>query len=342
MSKTKLTGIQKIAVLLSFVNRDCAGRLLKVFDPDEQQRITQAVLELENVDLTTGDLEGIIDEFQKLLESGGSAMPNVEKTLAELLSQLHGSEDAKRRLAQLREESRTTHPFRGLRGIRGVDLARILQSEHVQIQAVVLAHLDHELAAQVLDEMPEAHRTVLVTRMANMDEPPARLVKQLAHEISERARGLKRVEVRDPSLPDPRLEKVARILLNATPGNDKAVLEGIGARNEDLATRIRERMFEWDDLKGIDKKTMQRILADIDTRLLALSLKGCDEAVAAKILGAVSQRTGEMIKEERDLLGAVPVKDVTDARKQILTIVRDLISKGEVSVARGKEAAYVS
>jgi flagellar motor switch protein FliG len=87
---------------------------------------------------------------------------------------------------------------------------------------------------------------------------------------------------------------------------------------------------------------MQRVLADIDTRLLALGLKACDEAVAARILGAVSQRTGEMIKEERDLLGSVPLKDVLDARKQILSTVRDLISKGEVTVARGKEAVYVS
>src|SRR6185369_4285440 len=131
------------------------------------------------------------------------------------------------------------------------------------------------------------HRTIVVTRMANMDQPPARLVKQLAHEISERARGLKRVEARDPSMPDPRLETVARILLSATPGNDKSVLEGIGARNEDLATKIRERMFEWDDLKGLDKKTMQRILSDIDTRILALGLKACDEVVSSKILGAV-------------------------------------------------------
>jgi flagellar motor switch protein FliG len=269
-------------------------------------------------------------------------LPNVEKTLAELLSQVHGPDEARKRLVQLREESRTSHPFRSLRGIRGADLARILLAEHPQIQAVVLAHLDHDLAAQVLDEMPETHRTAVVTRMANMDEPPARLVKQLAHEISERTRGLKRVDGRDASMPDPRLETVARILLNATPGNDKAVLEGIGARNEDLASKIRERMFEWNDLKGLDKKTMQRILADIDTRILALGLKACDETVSSKILGAVSSRTGEMIKEERDLLGSVPLKDVLDARKQILAIVRDLISKGEVTVARGKDAAYVS
>ena len=339
---SNLTGIQRIAILLAVVGRETAARLLRVFDADEQQRITQAVLELENLELTADAVKDIIDEFRKLLQSGGTAMPNVEKTLAELLSVVHGPDEARKRLVQLREESRTSHPFRGLRGIRGGDLARILLAEHPQIQAVVLSHLDHDLAAQVLDEMPETHRTAVVTRMANMDEPPARLVKQLAHEISERTRGLKRVDGRDASMPDPRLETVARILLNATPGNDKSVLEGIGARNEDLASKIRERMFEWNDLKTIDKKTMQRILSDIDTRILAMALKACEETVSAKILGAVSSRTGEMIKEERDLLGSVPLKDVLEARKQILAIVRDLISKGEVTVARGKDAAYVS
>jgi flagellar motor switch protein FliG len=239
-----LTGIQRIAVLLSVVGRETAGRLLRAFDGDEQARITQAVLELENLELTKDGVKEIIDEFRKLLQSGGTAMPNVEKTLGELLSQIHGPDEAKKKLVQLREESRTTHPFRGLRGLRGPDLARVLLAEHPQIQAVVLANLDHDLAAQVLDEMPEQHRTVIVTRMANMDEPPARLVKQIAHEISERTRGLKRVDGRDAAAPDPRLETVARILLSSSPGNDKAVLEGIGARNEDLATRIRERRFE--------------------------------------------------------------------------------------------------
>ena len=80
----KLNGIQKIAVLLAVVNRECAARLLRVFDGDEQQRIAQAVLELENLDLSMDAMKEIVDEFRTLLQTGGSAVPNVEKTLAEL------------------------------------------------------------------------------------------------------------------------------------------------------------------------------------------------------------------------------------------------------------------
>ena len=96
----KLKGIQKIAVLLAVVSRETAGRLLRVFDADEQQRITQAILELENLDLTSDSIKEIIGEFRELLQSGGSAMPNVEKTLSELLSQVHGPDDAKKRMSR--------------------------------------------------------------------------------------------------------------------------------------------------------------------------------------------------------------------------------------------------
>jgi flagellar motor switch protein FliG len=338
----KLNGMQKVAVLMSVVNRETAARLLRQFEDDEQQRITQAILELENMDLDEASIVSIIDEFRKLLVSGGSAIPNVEKTLSELLSHVHGLEDAKKRLAQLREESKTSHPFRALRGIRGVDLAKVLASEHPQVQALVLTHLDHELAASVLDATPEEKRPELVSRMAAIEDPPARLVKQVAHEIIERTRGLKRGGETDPSKPDPRLDTVAKILLNAQPGNDKQVLEHIGARDESLATRIRERMFEWNDLQSLDRRTMQRVLADIDTRVLSLALKASDTGVSERIFASVSQRTAEMIRDERELLGSVPLKDVLDARNQILNTIRDMMSKGEISVARGKDAVYVT
>ncbi len=339
----KLSGIQKIAVVLAVVNRETAVKLLKTFEEDEQQMITQALLELENLDLDESSITSIVDEFRKLLKEGGSAITNIEKTLNELLAHVHGPEEARKRITQLREESKTSHPFRALRGLKGGDLAKVLLTEHPQVQALVLMHLDHDLAASVLDEIPEDLRPALVARIAATEEPPARLVKTVAHEVIERTRGLKRGGEKDPNATDPRLETVARILLSAQPGNDKLVLDSLTTKNEDLAKKIREKMFEWTDLLSLDKRTMQRVLADTDTRLLAMSLKGSDESgVGAKVLSAVSSRTADMIKDERELLGSVPLKDVLDARNQILNSIRDLISKGEISIARGKDAVYVT
>jgi flagellar motor switch protein FliG len=339
---TSLSGIHKVAVLMALVGADMAARLLKQFESDEQAAITKAMLDLEDMEVDEESIRGTLEDFRTLLATGGSAIPNLEKTLVEVLNKAYGADETRRRLAEMKEEAKVTYPFRSLRGLRPHDLAKVLMAEHPQVQALVLAHLDPEQAGAVLDGFPEEERPALVVRMANLEEPSARLLKQVAADISERCRGLKRGEDRDPGAPDPRLETVAEILLNAPTGADKRILESLASHSEDLVSRIRERMFEWADLSTLDKRTMQRVLADVDTRLLALALKRCDDAVRDQILGSVSQRTAEMIKEERDLLGSVPLKEVIEAQGHILKGIRDLISKGEVTPRRGKESVYVA
>ncbi len=337
-----LSGIHKVAVLMALVGADMAARLLKQFELDEQASIMKAMHELEDMELDEESIHATLEDFRSLLASGGSAIPNLEKTLVEVLNKAYGADETRRRLAEMKEEAKVTFPFRALRGLRPADLARVLMGEHPQVQALVLAHLDPEQAGSVLEGFPEEVRPPLVIRMANLEEPSTRLLKQVAADITERCRGLKRGEERDPDAPDPRLETIAEILLNAPSGTDKRIFDVLAEKSEDLVTRIRERMFEWTDLSSLDKRTMQRVLAEVDTRLLALALKRCDDAVRDQILGSVSQRTSEMIKEERDLLGSVPLKEVLEAQGSILTGIRELISKGEITPRRGKESVYVA
>lgn len=340
--RKKLNGAQKIAVLMAVSGGETAAKLLRQFEDDEQKRIEQAMLEVDRLRLDEECLKAVFEDFRKLLEFGTAALPNVEKSLADMLAAVHGGDAARRRIEELRSNLRADHPFRQLRGLRPADLAKVLRSEHAQIQATVLAYLDADLAAAVLDAYPEVERPPLVARMAVLEAPHARLLKQIADQIRDRTRNLKREEEREPGTPDPRVEAVAKILLNAEPGNDVKILEKIGEQGPDLAQKIRERMLQWSDLAGIDKRTMQRILADLDTKVLALALKAGDEDARAAILGAVSSRTSAMISEERDLLGSVPLKDVLDAQAQVLAQVREMVSKGEVKLVRGKDAVYVS
>jgi flagellar motor switch protein FliG len=340
--RKKLNGAQKIAVLLAVSGAETAAKLLRQFEEDEQRRIEQAMLEVDRLRLDEESLKAVMDDFKKLLEFGTAALPNVEKSLVDMLAAIHGGDAARRRIEELRSNLRADHPFRQLRGLRAADLAKVLRTEHAQIQATVLAYLDPDQAAAVLDSYPEIERPPLVERMAVLEAPHARLLKQIADQVRDRTRNLKREDEREPGAPDPRVETVAKILLNAEPGNDAKILEKLGEQGPDLAQRIRERMFQWSDLAMVDKRTMQRILADLDTKVLALALKAGDEDSRASILGAVSSRTSTMIAEERDLLGSVPLKEVLDAQAQILAAVREMVSKGEVKVVRGKDAVYVT
>lgn len=333
-----LKGVQKIAVLLAGLGDEAAARVLAVFDEDEQERIGQAMVELEDENLGEEVVAAVVEEFKTMVKSGVGFRSHVGRTLQTVLNRLYGADEAAKRLSRIREESRSRHPFRPLQLLQAPDLARILRDEHPQLQALVLGNLEPEQAADVLRCMPEGDRPSVVERMATMEEPPPRLLKQVAQEIIERTRGLPRAEGRAP--PDARMGVVADIL-NAAPEASKEILAKVDEEDQVLGTRIRERMFTWRDLGAFDKRTMQKVLAGIDTKVLAVALKASDQATTDAIFAATSQRTKDMILEEKDLLGSMALSEVLDAQRQILTVTRDLISSGEIAVNKGRGAAYV-
>jgi flagellar motor switch protein FliG len=124
--------------------------------------------------------------------------------------------------------------------------------------------------------------------------------------------------------------KAAASLLNNLGGGDKTVLEKIEALDADIAGAIREEMFTFDDIQKLDKKSMQKILAAVDSRQLAVSLKAAIPPVEQAILGNLSKRAGDMVREERDNLGPTPLTEVLTAQGEILKLIRDLIDKGEI------------
>jgi flagellar motor switch protein FliG len=337
----KLKGIEKIAILLAALGKEASSQVIQHLEPDEQERIGHTMLELEETVIEENLISSVLTEFRNQLFSGGSLRTRMGKALEEMMTSVFEEGEAQQRIERIREETKSKHPFRGLRGIKASDLARVLSEEHRQIQALVLANLDSEQAADVLENFPEEEQIELVYRMATMEEPLPRLLKQVASSVTMATRGLSREEGEDPLDSDPRIRVVAD-LLNATgAGTDKEILEGMEEKDEEMVVRIRERMFCWEDLTLLDNRTMQKVLAGIDTKLLAMALKGTDEDVQESILSATSQRTRDMILEERELIGAVPLSDVLEAQKQILSTIRELVDSGEITMNKGKGAVYV-
>ncbi len=338
---SNLTGVQKIAVLLAVLGEDGAAKVLAVFTPEEQDRIGQAMVELEDTDIDEGVVQESLNELRHMVQSGVVFRSRVGRTLEAVMNKLYSKEEAEKRLSRIHEESRSRNPLRCLRGLRASDLARLLMDEHIQVQALVLANLESDQAADVLRELPEERQAEVVRRMAAMEDPSARLLKQVAEKMAERTRGLPR-DTGSAIEGAARVQTVAEILVASRGGGDKEILRRVEENDAELVTRIRECMFTWNDLGMLDKRTTQKVLAGIDSRVLALALKGSDDSVRDSLLGATSQRTRDMIMEEKELLGSVPLSDVVDAQKQILTTVRELIDNGEVVVSKGRGAAYVS
>jgi flagellar motor switch protein FliG len=225
-------------------------------------------------------------------------------------------------------------PFAVFEALTPPDLANLLTEEHPQISAVFLAHLDRKKGGEVLRFLDEEMRADLVRRVATLDRTPP--------DVVQRVLDVMRRKVKDLGLTTLRSEpkawiKAAAQLLNNMGGGEKVILEKIESGDADMAMAIRNEMFTFDDLAKLDKKSMQKILASVDSRILAVSLKAAIPPVEVAILGNLSKRAADMVKEEKDSLGPTPLSEVVAAQQEILKLIRDLMDKGEVKVGGADE-----
>ncbi|MEZ6195539.1 MAG: FliG C-terminal domain-containing protein [Planctomycetota bacterium] len=329
-----MTGLDKVAILFRVLGAEAAEPLCRGMRPEEVARVGAAMVRLERMPPTREQIEEVLEEFQGLMQKGGGIFSNVNETLEQMFRATFGERGAQL-LEEVRVNAQVESPFKGLTGIPYSDLERVLREEHPQVQAAVLANIEPQLAAGVLSCFTPEDRADMVKRIATMRPPPPRLLRDLADLFIEKTARLPRYDALEAAAAEASVKRVASIL-NAGGGQDNSSLfETISGDAPDLVERIRETMFTFEDLAGVDKMTMQKVLGSIDTKLLALSLKACSPPVSDAIFAAVSQRTRDMIAEERELLGAVPLSEVREAQKEIMGVIRGMIESGTIAVSVG-------
>lgn len=242
-----------------------------------------------------------------------------------------GPQESERMLAAIHERRLAERPFAEIESRPPAVVARALRNEPAGSVALVLAHLDPSVSAEVLNGFDAAASLEIVRRMAALEPPTAGALRSVARLLARRVAEQEQA----PAPPDPerRLRSIADMLGRTDEGLERSVLEGLG--DEETVAAIRERMFTWSDLAQVDKRSMQKILASVDTRTLALSLKACPADVEANVLGNLSSRVREMVAEERELAGPTPMSEVLAARTDLLKGVHALIDSGEFRPSRG-------
>jgi len=168
--------------------------------------------------------------------------------------------------------------------------------------------------------------------MANINPPGIETMLAIADDLQERL-------ALAASMPPPRdptdsLKTVAELMNYSTAETERAVLEGLEQESETVAEQVREFMFSWEDLAMIEKRAMQKILASVDTRTLSMALKACSPEVEQNVMANLSSRVREMVIDEKELTGAVPLSEVVQARSEVLMAVRGLMDSGVFCPAR--------
>jgi len=242
-------------------------------------------------------------------------------------------EDAQAILENVKH-SMSSVPFGFLHKVGADNLLTFIVEEHPQTIALVMSHLPPAQAAEVLSGLPANKQLEVIRRIAHMEQTNPEVVEDVE----------KSLESRMLSTINQQLEKaggvpiVAEILNLTDRMTNRGILENLEEEDNDLADEIRRLMFVFDDLLKLDNKAIQSLLKEVDNSQWAMALKGASEEIRDKVLGNLSQRAADMLREEMEFLGAVRVSDVEAMQSQIVDTVRRLEDAGEIVVSSGAES----
>ena len=330
-----LSGAQKVAAFLLTLEKPVAATLLKQMDAKAMAEVAAAMTILDPRLSENEAIHQLYRELSRKLNVGVGPRAQDDAELTVILETAIGRDRARAVIAQIHERRRVEHPFAILDEEPLPVLCATLAEESNASVALVLAHLKPDQSAEVLAALGGERALDVVLRIAAISPPPTEVLIQVANEIRERM-----VEFSKRPRPYPKevaLKSVAQMLNMAGDTVGAGVMEGLGNKNEELQAKVKEAMFSWDDLGKVDKRGMQKILGSIETRALAISLKGCSAEVEQNILSNLSQRVRAMVADERELAGPMPMAQINESRNEIMKSVRALMEAGEFKPAKGGE-----
>ena len=327
------SGTERAAILLLTLGETEAAQVLKHMGAKEVQRIGAAMAKLANV--SKEEVQGILSDFHTTVESQTSVGVGADEFLRKVLVDALGSDKAESIIDRINIGRGT----KGLEALKWMDpraVAELIRLEHPQIIAIVLAYLDADQAAEVLQLLPMAVRSDVIARIALLDGVQPSALSEL-DEIMEKqfaGKSTGKTSVLGGA------KAAANIINFLDPSQESALMEQVAKSDEALAARIEELVFVFDNLLDLDDRGMQELLRNVQSDQLLLALKGADEEMKEKIFKNMSQRAGETLKEDLEAKGPVKVSEVENAQKEILKIARKLAESGAIALG-GKGDQYV-
>ncbi len=323
-----LTSRQKVAILMIALGQDTTAEILKYLNDYEIEDIAQAIAELKTV--TTEQEDQVLEEFEQLLMAGKYiSMGGIDFARGALEKAL-----GPRRAQQMldRVTATTTGGFYLLRNIAPNQIAPFISKEHPQTIALILTQLDPTQAAGVLNILPEELQSDVTYRVATMENISPQVLREIEESLATELQAILTGQITEIGGP----KKVAEILNMTGRSTEKAVLEKLDSQDPEIAEEIRNMMFTFDDIARLTDREIQLVLREVDTKDLAVALKGAQPEMQDRIFSNVSERVSTMIKEEMEFSGPVRLSDVEEVQLRIVQTVRQLEEAGQVTVTRGE------
>ncbi|MGB3622154.1 flagellar motor switch protein FliG [Ketobacter sp. MCCC 1A13808] len=320
---SSLPPVEKAAILLMSLGEENAAEVLRHMGPKEVQKIGLCMAKLQNV--RKDQVEAVMADFMDVFSNQTALGVGADGYIRKMLVNALGEDKAGTLVDRILTGGNTT----GLDTLRWMDsrsVADIIRFEHPQIQAIVVAYLDSDQAAETLSFFDEKVRLDIIMRIASLESVQPHAMQEL-NDILEKQFS-KQTGSASTNMGG---SKCAADIMNFLDTNaESTLMEGIKDIDEELAQEISDMMFVFDNLGDVDDRGIQALLREVSSESLILALKGADENVKEKIFGNMSKRAAELLRDDLEAKGPVKLSEVETAQKEILGIARRMADAGEI------------
>lgn len=328
-------GVMRSAILMLALGEDEAAEVMKFLSPKEVQKLGAAMATMKSV--ANEQVETVVSEFLTEAEQNSGLGLDSDDYIRSVLTKALGEDKASNLLNRILQ----TKDASGIESLKWMDaptVAEFIKNEHPQIIATILVHLEPDQASAVIGQFTDRLRQDVMLRIATLDGVKPIALRELNDVMTKLLTGNENIKKQTMGG-----LKVAAEIMNFMSGdNEASVMEGLKSYDEEMAQKIMDQMFVFDNIMDLDDKGIQVMLKEVQSEMLIVALKGTTQEMKDKIFKNMSSRAAEMMKEDMESKGPVKLSEVEAQQKAILQIVRRLADEGQIMLAgKGDDDQYV-
>ena len=327
-------GLENAAILLMSLGEEDAANVFKHLTPKEVQGLGETIAKMKTI--SRERVDSVLEQFNTLASEQSVLVGDTDEYVKAVLRKALGDDKANLLIDRILQGGDTS----GIESLKWMDaqsVGELLRIEHPQIVAAILVHLDFDQAASVLKTFSERQRNEVLVRIATLDGIQPSALKDLNEVMGKVLAGGEKM--RKTSLGG--VKPAAEIINMMGSSVETAVLDYIRETDNDLAQKIMDNMFTFDDLETVDDKGIQALLKEIQSESLVIALKGAKPEMREKIFKNMSTRAAEALREDLDSRGPVRVSEVEAEQKELLKVVRRLADEGQIVLSGGGDDDFV-
>ena len=323
-----LTNRKKAAILMVALGPDAAGQLFPHLTPDEIEVISVEVARMGRVNPQIK--ESVIEEFHELCIAQEFIAEGGMDAAREMLMTAFGEEKAGLIVGRVMQALQVM-PFDFLKRADASQITTFIQNEHPQTIALILAYLAPAQSAAILSGLPQDLRAEVARRIATLDKTPPEVIREVEGVLQKKLSSVVSTDFSHAG----GVKSLVEVLNYVDRSTEKTILESLSENNPEIADEVKKNMFVFEDIIMLDDRAIQMVLKEVDTKELAVALKGVGENTQVRIFKNMSERAAAMMKEEMEFMGPVRLKSVEESQQRIVGVIRKLEEAGEIIVARG-------